>query len=125
MPTYNSKCHECDKVHTYIAPISKYNTAMPTCCGVQTRKVILSPPQGYVQGACEYRCPVTKQNITSWKQRKESFARNDLIDANDIGMADLGEKKRIEEEMKNVEGVVTFGDDKDMEKKINQLGKNK
>ncbi|MCF6318378.1 MAG: hypothetical protein L3J83_03725 [Proteobacteria bacterium] len=96
--------------------------AMPLCCNNQTVKKIFTAPTSHVKPACEYWCPVTKSHISTWKKRNESFAKHDLIDANDFGPADHGDKARIDKEFENTPGVVMFGDDKDYEKKINELG---
>lgn len=44
----------------------------------------LSPNIGYVQGDCHYTCPVTRQQVTTNRQRRNIMARHNLIDANDF-----------------------------------------
>jgi hypothetical protein len=56
---------------------------VPQCCEMPMTRMIY-PVAGYVQGECRYRCPVTLEGVTSWKQRKEIMARKGLIDANDL-----------------------------------------
>ncbi len=106
--------------------MSENKTGAPICCGVLTKQFLTPNINTIFVGSRQfdnYLCPITKKPIDSWKKRKESFARHDLIDANDIGTADHGDKARIDKEFENTPGVVTFGSDDDMEKKINQLGK--
>lgn len=62
---------------------------------------VLQAAHGHVQMECRYRCPVTREGVTSWKQRREIFARKNLMDASDINF-----DKAIEKENK------TFADRK-------------
>lgn len=78
MPTYESKCETCDKEHEYFATFSEYNTAMPMCCGKQTKKVILSTCAGYMQGDLDYLCPITEKRVTSYRQRKNIEAEHEV-----------------------------------------------
>jgi len=43
----------------------------------------IQPVYGYMQAETHYICPVTRQAITSRKQRLETFARHNLQDASD------------------------------------------
>jgi hypothetical protein len=42
---------------------------------------VLQPVYGHVKMECHYQCPATGQNVTTWKQRKELFAKHNLSDA--------------------------------------------
>lgn len=44
----------------------------------------LSPNLGYVQPDCHYKCPVTRQHVTSNRQRCNIMSQHNLIDANDF-----------------------------------------
>lgn len=84
MPTYESKCSDCNKVHQYIARISNYNEVAPVCCGVQTKRYFSmgSIPMVNAVSAREfnaYECPVTGDVVTNPNQKKEIEAANDLI----------------------------------------------
>lgn len=64
-------------------------------------QTVIQPVHGHVQMNCNYICPVTREPITSWKQRRETFARHGLRDASDdnpqAGIAKAQkEKARIE-----------------------------
>ena len=126
MPTYDYRCPKCGKETTKINKMSENKSGAPYCCQVQSEQFITPNINKIFIGARQfdsYYCPITKKPIDSWKKRKESFAEHDLIDANDIGIADHGDKARIDKEFENTPGVVTFGSDEDMQNKINQLGK--
>lgn len=47
--------------------------------------IIKQAPMGFVDREINYKCPVTNQPVTSRKARNEIMARNNLIDANDLG----------------------------------------
>lgn len=47
MPTYNSKCSECNKVHEYVTKVSSRENS-PVCCGVPTKRIMLGAPLGVV-----------------------------------------------------------------------------
>ena len=75
MPTYESICHQCGKLHGYYKPVSEYlNT--PDCCGVKTEKVIMTPPKGYVSMDICYDSPIDGRPITSKQARIEDLKRS-------------------------------------------------
>jgi hypothetical protein len=55
---------------------------------------VIQPVAGFVQMECRYRCPVTKQGVTSWKQRKEIFAQKGLVDGSDVSADQIIAKER-------------------------------
>ena len=75
MPCYESRCHECGKVHEYYQPAERYRET-PFCCGVQTEKVILTAPFGQVDIPA-YVSPVSGRWINSRRERTEDLKRND------------------------------------------------
>jgi hypothetical protein len=77
MPTYESYCHQCGKEHEYIRTVANYKDT-PICCGVKTSKEIRTRPVGYMQGDLAYKCPVSDQVVTNWKQRKEIEAKHEI-----------------------------------------------
>ena len=44
----------------------------------------LTPVIGYMQRDCHYICPVTREPVTSNRQRSRIMAQHNLIDANDF-----------------------------------------
>ena len=78
MPTYESQCRKCNKTFDYYATFSTCTTAMPECCGEQTKKMIFSTPVGYMQGDLAYKCPVTDKVVTNWRQRKNIEAEHEI-----------------------------------------------
>ena len=47
MPVYEAKCTHCDRETSYTASIENMFQT-PVCCGQPMKKVILTPPKGYV-----------------------------------------------------------------------------
>jgi hypothetical protein len=82
MPTYSFEC-ACGERKEQFLKMSELESNTPVHCG-QKMRVVIQPVAGYVQMECRYRCPATREKITTWKQRKESFARNRLRDASDV-----------------------------------------
>lgn len=83
MPTYSYECRDCGAEQEVFCKISEMDDRVPRCCEAPMQRNI-HPVAGYVQMPCSYVCPVTRQGVTSWKQRKEIMARKGLIDANDM-----------------------------------------
>lgn len=92
MRIYEYKCHECGAELEAANTIDERRTNAPLCCGVQTTIEIRTPPRGYVDNMEEYFCPVTRQGVTTRRQRNEIMAREGLVDANDFLLSD--EKRR-------------------------------
>lgn len=90
---------------------------IPHCCGDLMQRQI-QPVYGYVQAETHYKCPVTRQGITTRKQRIESFARHNLRDASDMDPAKeiaKQQKQRLENEtlakkMPHVADLPHFGE---------------
>lgn len=100
MPTYQFRCPECGTVRELFCRVSEQEANRPVCCN-KPSETLIQPAYGYVQSECHYRCPVTQQGITSWRQRKDSFARHNLIDASDMNPAKeiaKAEKRKEENE---------------------------
>lgn len=51
----------------------------PECHGPMG--IVIQPAHGHVKMECHYKCPVTGEGVTTWKQRNELFARHNLSDA--------------------------------------------
>ena len=84
MPTYDYQCGDCGGITTRFRKMDNRNDALSCECGSQMNLAILSAPYGHVQPEAHYLCPVTGEKVTSWRQRKNLFAKHDLIDANEV-----------------------------------------
>ena len=58
------------------------------------QQVFTTPRMGSVQQECHYVCPATGERITSWRQRANNFAKNNLMDANDFTPDYLRRKRK-------------------------------
>lgn len=85
MPTYQFRCPACGTVRELFCRVSEQEANRPQCCNTASETVI-QPTYGYVQSECHYKCPATGQSVTSWKQRRETFARHGLNDASDYNV---------------------------------------
>ena len=82
MPTYVFRCPTCEAVQEQFCRVSEMEANRPTCHGPM--QTVIQAVAGFVQMECHYRCPVTRQGVTSWKQRKEIFAAKNLSDGSDV-----------------------------------------
>ena len=87
---YESKCHKCGEVHTYIAKISNYQEAAPMCCDERTQRYFSPNSIPLINASTarvfeNYKCPETGQIVTSDRQRNNIMATHDLIDARETG----------------------------------------
>lgn len=103
MRIYEYRCNECGAELEAARMIEQRRTHAPVCCGKPTQIEIRTPRHGYVDNMEEYLCPVTRQGVTTRRQRNEIMAREGLVDANDFLRKDedryaLAEKKRLERE---------------------------
>lgn len=80
MPTYVFAC-PCGKTEERFLRVSELEEKRPVCHGPM--ETIIQPVAGFVQMECRYKCVSTNEEITSWKQRKENFARHGFRDASD------------------------------------------
>jgi putative FmdB family regulatory protein len=77
MPLYTYTCKQCGKVEDAYRPMSE-NDKGPDCCG-QMMKQIIVPPM-IAPSMPEYQCPVTGENVTSRKRRKEIMKEHNLVE---------------------------------------------
>ena len=89
---YETKCHQCEQIHSYIAKATDYKEKAPICCGTQTARYFSpnSIPQVNSSSARvfeNYKCPETGVVVTSDRQRNNILAKHDLIDARETGTA--------------------------------------
>jgi putative FmdB family regulatory protein len=83
MPIYEYRCAACGATQDAFARIDDRDTSAPHCCGQATARM-LSAPMVSVPQNCEYKCPVTDQIVTSYRQRRNIMAEHNLRDANDL-----------------------------------------
>ncbi len=83
---YEYQCNNCDHVMDLWRSVAQRNDpASCELCSSDMKKVLLTAPAGIVTEVdLRYVCPVTGQQITSWRERKNTFAKYDLIDANEV-----------------------------------------
>ena len=79
MPMYEYQCDECDTRVDEVRKIIDRNTPFPCDCGGVFEHGMFTAPAGHVQEECHYVCPATGIPTTSWRQRKNIFAKNDLV----------------------------------------------
>lgn len=117
MPLYDFHCDQCGRTDEYVLRMSEIGTdAEPTCCNHRMQQVFTTPRMGSVQQECRYVCPATGERITSWRQRANNFAKNNLMDANDFSPAYLEKRDAkkwgaIREKVKQYEATLPKGVD--------------
>ena len=65
-------------------------------------------------------CPASGEQVTSWRQRKNIFAKHDLIDANDVDQEYL-KKKRLKKKAER-EKLAKDYLPKDLHKQLKDIG---
>jgi putative FmdB family regulatory protein len=97
MPLYSYQCKTCGHDLDAFNRIADRHTNAPKCptctapMGIQ-----LQPNIGFVQRDCSYMCPVTRQPVTSNRQRARIMAEHGLTDANDFKPKPLMDKAQRE-----------------------------
>ena len=94
MPMYDYQCKGCGATAEKYRRISERKLPVECGCGLGMSQAILSAPFAIIQDDAHYICPVTGEQTTSWKQRRNTFAKHDLIDANEVGI-DTNYKKWV------------------------------
>ena len=120
MPMYDYQCKTCAAITTRFKKIVDRNDA-PTCdCDSVMRLAILSAPATQVQPEAHYLCPATGQEVTSWRQRKNLFAKHDLIQADPDRNAETQSRnqKKARDQKKIAENYLP----KDLREKLTSIG---
>ena len=99
---YEYECKSCGTIFSKSRRIQDRRLPAECACGGEGRFGIFSAPMGHVQPEAHYVCPATGEKVTSWRQRKNTFAKYDLIDANDFDQEDA-KKKRLAKKAKREE----------------------
>jgi putative FmdB family regulatory protein len=108
VPTYTFRCPACGTVRETFASVTEKEASTPSCCG-QKSETVIQPSYGYVQSQCHYRCPVTREGVTTWKQRREIFARNNLTDMSDVNFGkEIAKAERKKEEQAALAAKMPF-----------------
>jgi len=81
MPTYSFRCPHCETEQELFCRVSELDNSVPYCCGKKTTQIFTHAPYGYVQTDCHYVCPVTREGVTSYRQRKNIMAEHNLLPA--------------------------------------------
>ncbi len=81
---YDYHCKQCGNETEAVNRIDERRTNAPICCDARMSIVIKAAPQAFVQRPCEYICPVTGKEVTTWRQRRNIMAEEGLVDANDL-----------------------------------------
>lgn len=112
MPIYEYHCKECGKSQDAFNRIAERESNSPVCCGSRTDKVVTAC-MVFVPGECHYVCPVTQQQVTSYRQRANIMAEHRLVDANDMKPEQViaakkkktAENKALADQLTQVEGM--------------------
>lgn len=91
MPLYTYRCDSCGTEKDEFNRIADRHTNAPACHGPMG--IRLQPNMGYLKADCHYKCPVTRQPVTTQRQRKNIMAEHGLIDANDFKPKDFIRKE--------------------------------
>jgi putative FmdB family regulatory protein len=82
MPMYDYQCKECLSITTRYRKMDERNNPLRCSnCQGDMKMAILSAPFATVQPEAHYLCPATGKEVTSWRQRKNLFAKHDLVEA--------------------------------------------
>lgn len=106
MPLYTYKCPNCGAEETEFNKVDERHTLAPTCCEPMNLKIMPTqiPPQILGAGSLNgYRCPVTDQWVTSYKQKRQIMKDHDLVEVGDDSPAKRERRERVKEETKQKE----------------------
>lgn len=93
MPIYAYQCDRCQSERDEFNSIDQRHDNAPACeCG-QRMTMRISPVRGTVQADAHYVCPATGKQITSHRQRRNTFAEHGLVDAREINNAEARQKR--------------------------------
>lgn len=93
MPIYPFRCPTCGADRDEFKPVADRDANPPECCGAPMARQ-LTAPMVSVPANCAYKCPVTGQVVTSYRQRANIMAEHRLTDANDFTPQYMIDRKR-------------------------------
>jgi putative FmdB family regulatory protein len=93
MPIYPFTCPTCGASRDEFKRVADRDANPPECCGAAMARQITAPMVS-VPAECRYKCPVTGEVVTSYRQRRNLMAQHNLVDANDFTPAYMVERKR-------------------------------
>jgi predicted nucleic acid-binding Zn ribbon protein len=95
VPIYPFRCPTCEATRDEFKHVDERDANPPACCGAPMARQ-LTAPMVSVPANCAYKCPVTGQVVTSYRQRANIMAEHRLTDANDFSPQYMVERKRKE-----------------------------
>jgi predicted nucleic acid-binding Zn ribbon protein len=117
---YEYQCQNTGQIITRVRRIQDRRLPCDCNCGARAKFGIFTAPSGHVQPEAHYICPVTNQQVTSWRQRKNTFAEFDLIDANETDQKSL--KKTALKKKEQRDALAKDYLPKDLHKEIKKIG---
>lgn len=119
---YEYECSNCHIRAEKVRKIMDRNLVFPCDCGGVFEHKIFTAPSGHVQEECHYRCPATGIETTSWRQRKNIFAKHDLVQ---IDQDEHKEKKaKVFKKKEKRDKLAKDYLPKDLHKQIKTIGMN-
>ncbi len=83
MPLYDYHCRTCGGARADVFNrMADCESNAPRCCD-SPMSIVIQRPMVTVQAEAHYVCPATGEKVTSWRQRRNIFAKHRLRDAND------------------------------------------
>ena len=93
-----------------------------TCaCGANAVLGVYTAPMAHVQEEAHYMCPATGEPVTSWRQRKNIFAKHGLMDANEVDQ-DYLKRERLKKKQER-DAISKDYLPQDLKNQIQELGK--
>ena len=120
MPMYDYQCRVCGGVTTRFRKIVDRNDRMTCDCDGVMQLAILSAPAAKIQPEAHYMCPATGQEVTSWRQRKNLFAKHDLVQADPDRNAET--QKRNQEKARKRKKIAETYLPKDLREQLTTIG---
>lgn len=128
MAIYDFKCDECGQIQqNVIMPITHDYDDLPECCNEKMDYYITRPPMvHWVDPVIEpFRAIATKDMpvISTTRENREYMARNNLVDANELGPPPTYEEqeKTAAEMQKSIDAITPTGQVADEMKKRGML----
>jgi putative FmdB family regulatory protein len=121
MPLYEYQCDSCETRRDEVRRIIDRNMPKTCGCGGVFEHKIFTAPVGRVQEEAHYICPATGEKVTSWAQRKNLFAKHNLVEADEDQEAE-NNAKRLKKKAKRDELAKNYLPE-DLHRKLKDIGK--
>ena len=122
MPMYDFQCGECKSVTSRFRKIAERHAPLMCACKGNMELALFSAPAARVQPEAHYVCPATGEQVTSWRQRKNNFAKNGLEEANSDQQDEL-KQRRMKKKAKR-DALAKDYLPKELQKQIGKIGQN-